>query len=249
MAQDEKKADASEESQEFSSFYKKCIILEPKGEHKATIIFLHGLGDSGKGWLDPLASIHNKLSNIRVILPTAPSRKITCNGGAKMNGWYDIESLNDRSSNKYNGKDESMKLIHNLINHEIKHGQKKNDKFDSKHIILGGFSQGAALSVYSGLQYKQTLLTVICLSGYLLNEKIKKVIDKANKNIEILMYHGENDRVVPFDYAVKCKDILIKKCNMKVDWRQQSGLGHNASAAELNYLFNFIQNKLKQLEK
>ena len=32
-----------------------------------------------------------------------------------------------------------MKLIHNLVNHEIKHGEKKNDKFDSKHINLGGF--------------------------------------------------------------------------------------------------------------
>lgn len=62
------------------------------------------------------------------------------------------------------------------------------------------------------------------------------------------MYHGENDRVVPFDYAVKCKDILIKNCNIKVDWRQQSELGHNASAAELYYLFTFIQNKLKQLD-
>ena len=86
MAQDEKKVHSPGESREFSSFYKKCIILEQKGDHKGSIIFLHHLGDSAKGWLDPLASIHSKLSNIRVILPTAPSRKMTCNGDAKMDG-------------------------------------------------------------------------------------------------------------------------------------------------------------------
>ena len=37
----------------------------------------------------------------------------------------------------------------------------------SNKIILGGFSQGAAMSMYVGLQYPEQLAGIIALSGYL----------------------------------------------------------------------------------
>src|SRR5947209_6177658 len=62
-------------------------IQPPKGDHKYTIIWLHGLGDSSDGFADLFAEYAP--SNTRVVLPNAPVRPITVNGGARMQGWYD----------------------------------------------------------------------------------------------------------------------------------------------------------------
>ena len=33
------------------------VVVAPSGKHTATIIFLHGLGDTGHGWASTMASI------------------------------------------------------------------------------------------------------------------------------------------------------------------------------------------------
>ena len=33
------------------------VVVSPSTKHSATVIFLHGLGDTGHGWADTIASI------------------------------------------------------------------------------------------------------------------------------------------------------------------------------------------------
>jgi predicted esterase len=54
---------------------------------------LHGLGDTGNGWANFAELVHRQLPHVKVLLPTAPKRAITLNGGQKMNGWFDIRTL------------------------------------------------------------------------------------------------------------------------------------------------------------
>ena len=35
------------------------VVVAPSGKHTATIIFLHGLGDTGHGWASTMASIRS----------------------------------------------------------------------------------------------------------------------------------------------------------------------------------------------
>jgi predicted esterase len=71
-------------------------IIEPEGEHTHTLIFLHGLGDKGKsfkfyfGYDGCLA-----FPNLKVLLPTADSKPVSCNDGRYMNSWFDILSLGE----------------------------------------------------------------------------------------------------------------------------------------------------------
>jgi hypothetical protein len=60
-----------------------AVIVEPTAPHTATMIFLHGLGDSGHGW----SQADWNLPHAKLIFPNAPSRPITVNGGARMPGW------------------------------------------------------------------------------------------------------------------------------------------------------------------
>jgi len=59
-------------------------------KHTATVIFVHGLGDSGQGW-EPVAQMFKKdpeLNHVKWILPHAPSKPVTANFGMVMPSWY-----------------------------------------------------------------------------------------------------------------------------------------------------------------
>lgn len=45
------------------------IELPARGEHTATVLFLHGLGDTGMGWAPVMQQISKK--HIKYICPTA----------------------------------------------------------------------------------------------------------------------------------------------------------------------------------
>lgn len=59
--------------------FEKC----PSGPVKATIIFFHGLGDQGNGWLQILSS-HLTKHGVKVICPNAADRPVTLNFGMQM---------------------------------------------------------------------------------------------------------------------------------------------------------------------
>ena len=75
------------------------IHIEAKpGKHTHTLIFMYGLGDSAHGFEDVFAEGGPlNFPNLRVVLPTAPERPVTCNGGMKMNSWFDIHKLSNES--------------------------------------------------------------------------------------------------------------------------------------------------------
>lgn len=123
----------------------KPIIIPPSAAHKSTVIFLHGLGDSGHGWHGAAEMLSHNLPNTKWILPHAPSIRITLNYGASMPGWYDILSLSPNAREDEPGLYKSVGFISGLISDEIKSG------IPSDKIILAGFSQGAALTLLYGI--------------------------------------------------------------------------------------------------
>ncbi|KAI9318324.1 Phospholipase/Carboxylesterase-domain-containing protein [Zopfochytrium polystomum] len=60
--------------------------------HTATVFFLHGLGDSARGWA-PFAAIAPALPHVRFVLPTAPAIPVGINEGAVMPAWFDIHAF------------------------------------------------------------------------------------------------------------------------------------------------------------
>ena len=46
-----------------------------------TIVWIHGLGDSGSGWAHIKSEL--RLPGVEYILPDAPSNPVTCNGGVR----------------------------------------------------------------------------------------------------------------------------------------------------------------------
>ena len=55
------------------------VIVSASGKHTATLIFLHGLGDTGHGWASTLADVRE--SHVRIVCPTAATIPVTLNSG------------------------------------------------------------------------------------------------------------------------------------------------------------------------
>ena len=123
-----------------SNFSEPPIIVEPKSKHEYSLIWLHGLGDSGKGFEPVFTNPMLKVvpSTCRVILPSAPKRKVTCNGGAVMTSWYDILSLGtgNTSTNQFSQPEiqDSIRLVTGLIDGE------KAKLGSAQRVFIGGFS-------------------------------------------------------------------------------------------------------------
>ena len=127
--------------------------------NKATVIFLHGLGDSGAGWADAAEMWQQSLPHIKFILPHAPVMPITLNGGMPMPGWHDIQSLDSIDAENFKGLEGTIGSISGIIDDEIKAGT------EAERIVLGGFSQGAATAVMTGFQFHKKLAGVVGMSG------------------------------------------------------------------------------------
>jgi phospholipase/carboxylesterase len=81
-------------------------------EHAYTVIFLHGLGDSAKGYKRIFKENKWKFPPwSRIVLPTAKLRPVTAKDGEKMNSWFDIYNLNMSGMN-------DVKSIRQSLNQE-----------------------------------------------------------------------------------------------------------------------------------
>ena len=59
------------------------VVVSPSGKHTATLIFLHGLGDTGHGWASTLAEVRQ--SHVKIVCPTANTIPVTLNSGMIFN--------------------------------------------------------------------------------------------------------------------------------------------------------------------
>jgi predicted esterase len=66
----------------------KTIVLPPAsgGQATATLIFAHGLGDTGAGWYDVAQMLSRRpaLKHVRFILPNSPVQPVSLNMGMKV---------------------------------------------------------------------------------------------------------------------------------------------------------------------
>ena len=170
------------------------VYITPKdGKYNYIIIFLHGLGDISESYIDFFfnTDVLPKNIPIKIILLQSPYAKVMFNRPLGTS-WFTISQfpLVSRECYEFKEAEISKKNIEKIINEEAK---LLNGKYEN--IYIGGFSQGACLSLLIGLTFDHLLGGVISLSGYLFPEI---EIREENKDLNIFVGHGENDNVIDF---------------------------------------------------
>jgi predicted esterase len=184
--------------------------------HTYTIVWLHGLGDSAEGFVD-LFSESPLLPNCKVVLPTAPTQPVTINGGMSCNSWYDFKNLTD----EYDvSAESSVAIIKRYLEEEAKTTNK---------LILGGFSQGAVMSLYTALsKYSGKIDAVIALSGY----SFPMQIPEDRKSIPVFLFNGGSDPVLPLN---RCQQTFTRNLQgINTTYRTEPHLQHTVTMQEWN---------------
>ncbi|KAF2873213.1 acyl-protein thioesterase 1 [Massariosphaeria phaeospora] len=223
------------------------LVVPALKRHTATVIMAHGLGDTGAGWIFLAENWRrrSKFEEVAFIFPNAPNIPITVNGGARMPGWYDITSFNDLASREDDeaGIARSRDYLHSLVDAEVAKGIPAN------RVVVGGFSQGGALALISGVTYPKPLGGIIGLSCYLLlHKKVPGMIpdDAPNQNTPVFMGHGDADPVVQYKWGKSSADELTK-WGYKVDFRTYKGLPHSADPSEIDHVEQYLNERIPPL--
>eukprot|EP00741_Cyanophora_paradoxa_P019481 tig00021127_g18806.t1 len=214
------------------------IIVGPAGKHSATVIWMHGLGDTGKGWSDTGKMFGSAMPHVKFVYPTAAIRPVTLNMGMSMPAWFDIFGLSDTAREDEEGITATSKRILAMVDKEIEAGIAPN------RIVLAGFSQGGAIALYSGLTANKTLGGIVGLSCWLpLSEKFPAAIPdlEGRKGIPILQCHGDMDSVVRTTWGKKTHSALKGLGFGNASWSEFAGMDHSACPEEIDEIRSFLQ--------
>ncbi|KAL7934226.1 Phospholipase/carboxylesterase/thioesterase [Trichoderma chlorosporum] len=224
------------------------VVIEALAEHTATVIFIHGLGDTPEVLLGPIEHWRGRgqVDHIKFVLPYAPGIAFTAKAGAFMPAWFDIQVYDGspdalQTDEDVNGIFASRDYIQSLVNDEISAGT------PAERIMLAGFSQGGAVAVLAGLTFPQTLAGVVLLSAWLpLKENFMEYVPEENPNKEtpIFLGHGIEDRMVPLGLAKKSREALTAMGFSSISWDVYPGLGHATCEDELDDVEAFIDENL-----
>ncbi|GAP91707.1 putative acyl-protein thioesterase [Rosellinia necatrix] len=147
-------------------------VVEPAAQHTHTFILLHGLGSNGTkfgeeflrtGKTSAGKTLPEAFPGARFVFPTAKRRRSAAFGRRKLTQWFNIAYLADPNYLKemqLPGLEESAAEIRELLLRE-------RELVPSTNIILGGISQGCAMSLTVLLTLEYPLAGCLGMCGYL----------------------------------------------------------------------------------
>ena len=200
-----------------------------------TILWLHGLGDSGDGFAPIVPElVRPGWPALRFIFPHAPVRAVTINGGMRMRAWYDIAHLDLANRADEIGVAESIEQVNALIAREAERG------IPPERLILVGFSQGGAVTLAAGLRRKTPLAGLVALSTYLpAPDNAAAALQAGAERQPLFMAHGLYDPVVPYG-AGEQSAALLQRMGFAPAWHRYP-MAHQVCTEELNDLGDWLE--------
>lgn len=148
---------------------------------------------------------------------------------------------------------QSRKYVEGLIDDLVGKGIPEN------RIVLGGFSQGHAITLVTGLtssKYAGKLAGLVCLSGYMpIPDRIQPLRAQARLpetvgHVPIFIVRGGKDILVPKRYlrlqVEKLKELGVADSAIEV--HEYEGLGHSVTPQELMDLLIWLEKIIPPLE-
>ena len=211
-----------------------AVELQTSSTPGATVIWLHGLGADGYDFVPVVRELEALgVPALRYVFPHAPMRPVTINGGVVMRAWYDILGTELVRREDEAAIRESQRAVEALIAREAERG------VAHARIVLAGFSQGAAITLQTGLRQREPLAGLMALSGYLpLAAALPAERAPQSAHVPIFMAHGASDPVIPPARATASRDAL-QSLGYAVQWHEYP-MQHSVCPPEISDLNRFL---------
>lgn len=209
-----------------------AVVIEPVGEHRHSVIWLHGLGADGNDFVPLVDELELPAElGIRWVFPHAPVMPVTVNGGYRMRAWYDIVAPDLAARVDAEGIRRSRDALLERMADEQDRG------IAPARIILAGFSQGGVIALAATLAAAEKPGGVLALSTYLpLREP------PTPGSAPVFMGHGRFDDIVPLPAAIDARDHLVG-LGLPVDWAEYP-MAHSVCAEEIGDIRRWLLARL-----
>ncbi|HUX73521.1 MAG TPA: hypothetical protein VMV25_06455 [Steroidobacteraceae bacterium] len=214
------------------------IDIETAATPNAAVIWLHGLGADAHDFESVVPELVPRRERAwRFVFPNAPFRAVTLNGGMRMRAWYDIRELERTAREDLAGFNDSDRELREIFAREAARG------IPAQRIVLGGFSQGGALSLYTALRFPLPLAGVMALSCYLpAAARLPAERAAGNDATPIFMAHGLEDNVLQLPLGQRSRDEL-RSLGYRVEWHEYP-MGHAVCREEIAAIGEFLRRVL-----
>jgi phospholipase/carboxylesterase len=196
----------------------------PPDSKPLTLVLLHGFGAPG----DDLAGLADMIpvpSGTTLVFPEA---LLSLGQGAR--AWWMIDfaklevailtgAMRDLPNEIPEGLDEARAAIVAFLD-----ALEKQEGISLDRLVLGGFSQGAMLSMDVALRTERKLSGLVLLSGSYIAEREWKPRMSARKGTPVFQSHGATDPILPFEVAERLHTEL-GDAGLDVDFHRFAG-GH-----------------------
>ncbi|XP_053568482.1 lysophospholipase-like protein 1 [Bombina bombina] len=220
----------------------RCVVA-PAGKHTASVIFLHGSGDSGQGiksWIKEILKQDLAFKHVKVIFPTAPARPYTPMRGALSNVWFDRHKISFESPEHLESVDAMCHILSSLINEEVNIGIKKS------RILLGGFSMGGAMAMHLAYRHHKEIAGVFALSSFLnKSSAVYQELETESNLPELFQCHGSADELVLHSWGEETNKML-QTHGVISSFHSFPNLYHELCKPELEKLRSWILKKLPE---
>lgn len=200
-----------------------------------TLLWLHGMGVDNRDFVsfaDEILDFGGPAC--RMILPNAPVCEVSIHPGHALRAWYDIRHPDLEKNVDLFGIKTSARRIEALLR-ELEGKGLRRDR-----IVLGGFSQGAAIALYAGLRSETPLAGVAALSGYLPDAgRLYNEATPAGRRMPVFMGHGEFDSVVSPLIAERSAQV-IHEVNPNFEYHAYD-MDHELCQEEMLQLATFLR--------
>jgi phospholipase/carboxylesterase len=217
---------------------------EGGGKGTPAVVLLHGFGAPGTD-LVPLWRVLDVPRETRFVFPAAPLETHMM-PGADSRAWWNIDmvrlqsamergELRDLSAEEPEGLAEARQTMDAFL-------RALAEELAPNKLVLGGFSQGAMLSVDVALRTEHRPAALVILSGTLLAEKIWVSRMKALAGLPVFQSHGADDPLLPYALAERLKEELTA-AGARVTFEAFRG-GHEIPPSVLDGVGTFLRSVL-----
>ncbi|XP_043917358.1 lysophospholipase-like protein 1 [Protopterus annectens] len=222
----------------------KTVVNELR-KHTASVIFLHGSGDTGPGiraWVKDVLNEDLVFPHIRVVYPTAPARPYTPMNENLSNVWFNRYNLLNDSTEHIETIDSMGRILTNFVEQEVQSGIPLN------RIIIGGFSMGGGMAIHLAYRFLPHVAGVFALSSFLNKESIcyQVLREYSGPLPELFQCHGESDDLILHQWGEETNKEL-KALGVPCSFHSFPDLDHELHKAELEMLKSWILQKLPEV--
>ena len=202
--------------------------IEPRsGQAKQLVVFLHGYGADGNDLIEIGRQWRGLLPDAAFVSPHAPE---ACAMSSMGRQWFPL-TMRDPDE-RWRGVVKARPILDAFLDVELaKLG------LDESHTALVGFSQGTMMALHAGLRRKRAPAAILGYSGVLVGpERIAEAAarDPQGAPPPILLVHGHQDQLIPFDALFDSAEALAK-AEIPCQWHLSLGVAHGIDEGGLRH--------------